>query len=189
MATWCVLIAYKLYHKQIQTTRTVNTALRTLIQYPLIVLLMWFLNMLGILLNGALPVLDSFLAGVIIMCIASWQGGVTALAFFISSRESRLLWFNIFRKIYRSSCSYCCLINNSSSLMLTRRSHADGVDEAADLEDEMNIEEEDFESDDTYYGRLGSIEDDQQRRQSTEPHISMTEIKNPFVSLKDERIT
>jgi hypothetical protein len=155
MALWSILIFYKLSIQQIVPTETVTSALRTLILYPLVFFVCWFPNT-TVLTSG----LDAPLGSprmVLIYCLSTWHGGLTAIIYFSNSSQSRSLWAQFLSK-------HCCCLSYfvgataateekpSLSVRWTVPGASPGV--ANPPSDPPIISPaEDFESDDAYYGR------------------------------------
>jgi hypothetical protein len=137
MILWAVLIYHKLRIQQIPATKTVISALRALLQYPAVFFITWF--PLAILLGG-FSVHDDLSSPPMIVCdaLSIWQGGFTAIVFFYNSQESRTLWYNFFMN--RCCCSTGFAEQDIEKARLTYANN--------------DHFEEDFESDDAYYGRI-----------------------------------
>jgi hypothetical protein len=159
---YSVLMFYKVKIQQIPMTKTVQTALRTLILYPVIFFITWVPNAIFIAsLEGEE---HSDFVYYIIMSISMWQGGITAIVFFLNSRESRLLWYNLlFIRCF--GCFRCQL--------QTSHNEPESVD----------VSEEDFESDDAYYGRLTDPQPEIEII-SKNAHPDVGVINNPIYRLR-----
>jgi hypothetical protein len=150
MLTFIALIVYKLQIQHIIPNRTVYSALRALMQYPAIFFVCWFPNAL-------FPQNAPTAWQIAIYCLSTWQGGLTAIAFFMNSRESRMLWGNVFSQYW------CCC----------RRS----IDLDTVLLTVIDVENEDFESDDAYYGR-STTTGSEFRPDSI---VTLTQLSNPSI--------
>jgi hypothetical protein len=133
MTYWGALMIYKLRIQQIPKTQTMRSALRTLIRYPVALFITWFPNAIYLSIFPS----ENTPAWRVIDCLSILQGGLTAVIFFVSSRESRFLWYSLFLRGVR----------------FFRKQ----INIEADVEDSMqgasDLVEEDFHSDDAYYGR------------------------------------
>jgi hypothetical protein len=144
MILWAVLIYHKLRIQQIPATKTVISALRALLQYPAVFFFTWF--PLAILLGG-FAVHDDLSSTPMIVCdaLSIWQGGFTAIVFFYNSQESRTLWYNFFM----NRCCCCCCGGGGGSIGFAEQD----IEKARLTYANNDHFEEDFESDDAYYGR------------------------------------
>jgi hypothetical protein len=179
MLVWCFLIVRKLKSQQISPTKTIQTSLRTLFQYPLILLICYFPNAIFLVagLNGP----QKSTRMIVMYCFSTWQGGLTAIAFFINSRESRQCWWHLFRRCFLPCHLSCCCRTveaeepdeYDTTHIAVAYSHHNNNNSNSQLQEEI---EEDFESDDAYYGR---------EKSASSVQISMAEIKsteNPIIA-------
>jgi hypothetical protein len=134
-----VIIFYKLRIQQIPRTRTMRSALRTLLRYPVVLFVTWFPNALYLLLYP--DVVTENKGWIIVDCLSIWQGGLTAIIFFISSHESRALWANLLTRLVQR-CGIC-----------RSKGAEEDMDNSLLSVNELLAAVEDFESDDAYYGR------------------------------------
>ncbi len=205
MATCGILIFYRLRIQQIPTTKTIQSALKTLTMYPLVLFITWFPNAVTISMDAAM---DSKLM-LVVNSLSIWQGGLTAIIFFVNSRESRAHWINLFRVM----CGCCFIDNHRERSTITKLSSTEtktvdnsfiafikrlrSVDQTPSLSSTyVETSCEDFESDDAYYGRsaagnaesnvrssgLHTMEEGNERdaEQKRESLIAMSEFKNPL---------
>jgi hypothetical protein len=172
MMFWGILIFHRLRVQQIPTTQTVLSALRALLLYPIILFITWFPN--AIVLTSGLETAAHTPRMIVINSLSIWQGGLTAIVFFRNSRESRGHWYNLF-----SLCLGACGCSprkseprdtmagyvpstptKSSSSIGTFINRLRGVDPDGEIQSHYSAQsmiEEDFESDDTYYGRTNDL--------------------------------
>jgi hypothetical protein len=132
------LMFYKLRIEQIPKTQTMISALRTLLRYPVALFITWFPNLFYITFFPSGSADSS--TWIAVSCLSTLQGAVTAIIFFISSRESRYLWWGMFSQLWRVCCGKD-KDNNALDLSLLS------------AKDITLAIEEDFDSDDAYYGR------------------------------------
>lgn len=149
MALWCLLIFHKLKIKNIQTSRVGDSDLNTLKQYPIILFITWFPNAFFLLTFSESS--KSQMTWSIVDSLSIWQGGLTAIAFFVNSLESRLLWHHlVFTRCFG------CIVKQNETDTLSISSYAT------------------FESDDVYYGR------DSDRSQSFSKGLNLDVINPVF---------
>ena len=230
MTTWGSLIFYRLTIQQISTTKTIQSALKALIMYPIILFITWCPNAILLTMD-----IESSMGSPLMLVVNSlsiWQGGLTAIIFFVNSRESRAHWINLFRVM----CGYRCACqkgrSDSSTVGHNQTSPAHSATLSSSVDSSMSgfirrlrsVDRtpltsassaygsgaicEDFESDDTYYGRTSIVassrvtstgtgpalrasalhtieEGDQDKDRATsddlrESSIAMNEFKNPL---------
>jgi hypothetical protein len=147
MILWGCLIFYKLSVQLIPKTDTMESALRTLLRYPIALFITWFPNLFYMTVFPNSKADQT--AWIAIYCLSTMQGGITALLFFMSSRESRFLWWTLFTRI----CVTCCGCRERPNKNDLESSLLSETDLGSVLEDE------DFESDDVYYGRISHNRD------------------------------
>ena len=205
MTYFGVVIFYRLQVQHLQTSKTVQSALNALLLYPIILFITWFPNAIVLAADRE----DSMASPqmVVINSLSIWQGGLTAIIFFINSRESRAHWINVL-EVFRTFCC-CCLIKRNKQDGDNIESRESSFAEPANLSEIMrasavsdfvrrirNVDnrgsnihgpiQEDFEPDDAYYGRDTTMTtstrptiDDSSAR-NTGASISMVEINNPL---------
>ncbi len=172
MIYWGVLIFYKVSIQHIQSSKTVHSALHALFAYPLVLLFTWFPNTL---LTTILPgVSQQSTAWIVVECLSIWQGGLTAIIFFRNSRESRMLWYGLLTQ-------HCVKgINTQRPSEMPERMTTPDQITAVHTEND----EEDFESDDAYYGRQNRVFSVGTPQPSDLNAIAMTEF-NPMNGFED----
>jgi hypothetical protein len=150
MALWSILIFYKLSIQQIVPTEAVMTALRTLVLYPLVFFICWFPN--STVLTAGLDASMGSARMVFIYCLSTWHGGLTAIIFFANSSQSRSLWTQFL--ITNCFCAHLFLTSTTDEKpSISVRWTAVGAATASSNQTVTSRIREDFESDDTYYGR------------------------------------
>jgi hypothetical protein len=178
MLFWGTCILYKAKIQQLPMKNSVKTALRFLFRYPLILVVTWFPGSILLTVKPHTPQGASSL--IAIYCLATWQGGLTAIAFFSSSRESRKCWYQLFVRFFR--CLSCCYKNVSdleSDLLASIRSSYQSEEGG----------EQDFESDDTYYGRKETKDDEEEDRSSRFDQSSVDSLKFSMEDFKMSTIS
>ena len=120
MTLWGTVIYYKLRIQQIPTTKTVQSALRALLLYPIVLFVTWFPN--AIVLTADQETAENSTRMLIINCLSIWQGGLTAMVFFTNSGESRAHWKNLF-----SVCLSACCCGNKLQDQLHKEDNRDSV--------------------------------------------------------------
>jgi hypothetical protein len=181
MILWGSIIFYKIQFQHMSTTKTVQTALRTLFQYPIILFITWFPYTIFLVADTSAD--RSSLAWVIIYSLSSWQGGLTSFVFFANSQESRSLWNNLFTQC--CVCfGYCCRKpEDDTRNLITVTSAAEFFEDSspspANTNNKMN--HEDFESDDVYYGREPPMISEPSMFLS-KPTIALTEFPKSIIT-------
>jgi hypothetical protein len=170
MTFWASCIIYKLKIQKLPMKKTVQTALRILFQYPIILLITWFPSTIFLTIKPHTE-LDS-IDFIVLYSLSVWQGGFTAIAFFIRSRESRQCWYQLFAR-----CFHCLRNYNTDDL------------ESMELMSVHDYQsEEDFESDDAYYGRNHHNHPQQEQRESSSnSRLDQTSADFPKISLETFR--
>jgi hypothetical protein len=177
MSFWGSCILYKAKIQQLPMKKSVKTALRFLFRYPLILVVTWFPSCILLSVKPHTPQGSSIL--IALYCLSVWQGGFTAIAFFISSRESRKCWFQLFVRCFR--CLSCCYNDSDleSDLLASIRSSYQSEEEG----------EQDFESDDTYYGRKETKDEEEEDRSSRFDQNSVDSLKFSMEDFKMSTIS
>ncbi len=176
MTLWGILIFHRLRIQQIPATKTIRSTLRALLAYPIILFITWFPNAI-VLISGVETAAGSPRM-IVINSLSIWQGGFTAITFFINSQESRAHWIYLFKMLFG-----CCRSKGSNS---TRDSVSDGSGGLSGFLSKLRVVDsrsstadtiiEDFESDDAYYGRDNSMTEEGSRESS----IALNQFNNPI---------
>jgi hypothetical protein len=157
MLYWGVLIYYKLKVQRSSPSLSVQSALRALILYPIVLLVTWVPNAL-ILTTGEEKGSTS-VRMLIINSLSIWQGGVTALIFIFNSKETRKQWQLLFGKLFPRSLGWIIpsrrLDSRTASNFSTTASSANISMSCQDFDsDPLNS---DFEDDEVYFGQRPSV--------------------------------
>jgi hypothetical protein len=154
------------FKEQSIKTKRIRGIVGTLFRYPLILLITW-LPVVVFLFSGIQADQKSTIT-VTVCCIYTWQGGLTAIAFFLNSRESRQCWYQLFMR--------CCSCFTTDTDEVRQRQDTWSADTNATIQ----LLAEDFESDDVYYGRTN-------HREVGEEIISNESLPSP--SMSDQHIS
>jgi hypothetical protein len=184
MTLWGILIFHRVRVQQIPTSKTVKSALRTLLMYPIILFITWFPN--AIFMLAGIEGISGPHVMIAVNSLSIWQGGLTAIVFFYNSKESRTHWYNVFRVFFA-----CCFSKNSNDRDSTIETDGSDAQSGSSLgrflrrirrvdtntSSTAETVEEDFESDDAYYGRSEASSSIGYGRDSS---IALNEFKNPI---------
>lgn len=99
MSGWGLRIYWKLKVDQIPTTPAVSAALESLVLYPLILIVCWLPNEVMLIFFGRYPADNVYV--VLANSLSILHGGFAALIFFYKSKECRVNWVKLWRRLLR----------------------------------------------------------------------------------------
>jgi len=154
MVYWGVLMYMKVNSDASQCSPAVINAMRTLFIYPIIIVMFWMPQALLNTFDPDLPAKSRKVVGV--NSLAILQGGVSAIAFFYNSKETRSNWVNLFITVFPFCAKYCA---SSKAAKPTADDNNQGQSRATIV----YAVDEDFEGDDYYTGKSESAVDSSSR--------------------------
>ena len=154
MVYWGVLMYHKVHSDASQCSPAVINAMRTLFIYPIIIVMFWMPQALLNTFDPDLPAKSRKVVGV--NSLAILQGGVSAIAFFYNSKETRSNWVNLFITIFPFCAKFCA---SSKAAKNTTDENNPGLSRATIV----YTVDEDFEGDDYYTGKSESAADSNSR--------------------------
>ncbi len=201
MTLWGILIFHHVRIQQIPTSKTVSSALQALLMYPIVLFITWFPN--AIFLTAGIEQSSGQEVMLAVNSLSIWQGGLTAIVFFYNSKESRTHWFNVFKVCFGTCFPAKLVINDNERETMAMggggneydvESRPTFFDRIRQIDTHHNnnhvrpstVEtvDEDFESDDAYYGRdtMAVTNTNTTTTTPVETNIAMTEFKNPILN-------
>jgi hypothetical protein len=98
MAYFGCVMFYKIRIQKVQCSPSVVNAMNTLFIYPIIIVFCWLPVALQAAIYPGYAANSNIIVGVTSLSIL--QGGLSALAFFVNSKETRNNWLNLFAKLF-----------------------------------------------------------------------------------------
>lgn len=156
MVYWGALMFRKIQIEKSECSPAVTNAMNTLFIYPVIIVVCWLPEALQATFNPDLSAGSNVVVGVSSFAIA--QGGVSAVAFFINSKETRTNWTNLIVQV----CPRCAKFISPRTQQT----------EVAPDRPTLFYVAEDFEEDLVYSGKSESLAAGQARASIATPTIS-----------------
>ena len=142
MCYYALRIYMKIRIEKAQCSPSVISAMNTLFIYPVIIVFCWLPDALQAILYPGYSARSHIIIGVTSLGIA--QGGFSAIAFFVNSKETRMNWLNLFITLFPFCAKCCSTVTHVTEAEPDRATlaYTDG--------------EADFEDDDVYTGKSES---------------------------------
>lgn len=150
MVYWGVRMYHKVHSDPAQCSPAVLNAMRTLFIYPIIIVVCWMPQALLNTFDPDLPADSNKQVGV--NSLAILQGGISAIAFFYNSKETRSNWTNLCITLF-PCCAKCLAAPKAAKKAEEHNAHGQG---RATI---VYSVDEDFEGDEYYTGKSESAMD------------------------------
>lgn len=152
MCYWGARMYVKLRIEKLECSPAVVNAMNTLFIYPFIIVFCWMPEAMQNVIYPNLSAHSNLVVGVTSLAIA--QGGFSAIAFFVNSKETRSNWMNLAITLFPVCAPLLASGNHSNNR--PRTTDATPADRATLAYMSNDDEDEDFESDDVYTGKSES---------------------------------